>query len=280
MIISATGAVLNIGLDVALVYGIDGYIPAMHLEGAAWASVISQLVMFILAVTLMFLKTPFRLKIIWKIHPELNRTITISLNMLVRTIALNVSLVLSNAYATKYGSNIIAAFTIAYQIWLFFAFFIDGYASVTAIVSGKLKGQGDFLSLKILVNTVTKYAVGISTLLSVLFFVFYRFIGGVFTKNIEVIDTFETFFWLVLVMQPLNAIAFVYDDVYKGLAEAVVLRNTQLIAAFAGFVPALLILDYFGLGIFAIWTAFVVWMILRALLLRLQFVKLLKLNLT
>lgn len=279
MVISATGAVLNIGLDFALVYGIEGCIPAMHVEGAAWASVISQMVMFVLALTLLLVKTPFRLKIVWKVHPELKRTITISLNMLVRTIALNVSLVMSNMYAAKYGSNYIAAFTIAFQIWLFFAFFIDGYASVTAIVSGKLKGEGDFLSLKILVNTVTKYAIGIATILSVVFLVFYKTIGGVFTKDPEVIATFETFFWIVLAMQPLNAIAFVYDDVYKGLAEAVALRNTQLIAAFAGFAPTLLILDYFEFGVFAIWIAFVVWMLLRALLLRLRFVKLLQLNL-
>ena len=33
---------LNVGLDYLLVYGIEGCIPAMHLEGAAYASVIAQ----------------------------------------------------------------------------------------------------------------------------------------------------------------------------------------------------------------------------------------------
>lgn len=279
MVISATGAVLNIVLDFALVYGVEGWIPALHVEGAAWASVIAQLVMFVLALVLMLVKTPFRLKIIREIHPELKRTITISLNMLVRTIALNTSLILSNAYATKYGSQYIAAFTIAFQIWLFFAFFIDGYASVTAIVSGKLKGEGNYLKLKVLVSTVTKYALAISVILVIVFSLGYQHIGAIFTQDAQVIETFEMFFWMVLVMQPLNTIAFVYDDVYKGMAEAVALRNTQLIATIVGFVPTLLILDYLGYGIYAIWWAFFVWMLLRALLLRLKFVKLLKLNL-
>jgi len=279
MIITAVGAVLNIGLDFVLVYGIKGLVPAMHVEGAAWASLIAQIVMFVLALILLLIKTPFRLKIIFKVHPELKRTIGISLNMLVRTVALNTCLILSNAYATKYGSNYIAAFTIAFQIWLFFAFFIDGYASVSAIISGKLKGENNYADLNVLVKTITKYALIVSVTLSLVFFTFYSCIGPVFTKNKEVIATFEIFFWMVLIMQPLNAIAFVYDDVYKGMAEAITLRNTQLIATFLGFVPVLLILDYFNFKIYAIWVAFLVWMMLRAVLLRVKFVKLLRLNL-
>ena len=44
MLIAIIGAVLNIGLDFMLVYGIDGLIPAMYLEGAAWASLILSLI--------------------------------------------------------------------------------------------------------------------------------------------------------------------------------------------------------------------------------------------
>jgi Na+-driven multidrug efflux pump len=65
-------------------------------------------------------------------------------------------------------------------------------------------------------------------------------------------------------MQPLNAVAFVYDGAFKGLAEAVALRNTLILATFIGFVPAIYIGDYFNLGLYGIWIAFTVWMLLRA----------------
>ena len=65
-------------------------------------------------------------------------------------------------------------------------------------------------------------------------------------------------------MQPINAIAFVFDGIFKGLAEAVILRNTLLIATFFGFIPTLLIGDFFNLKLYAIWTAFAVWMIYRS----------------
>ncbi|MEX0361127.1 MAG: MATE family efflux transporter, partial [Allomuricauda sp.] len=45
MIIALIGAALNIVLDFAFVYGMEGIIPAMYLDGAAWASLISQAVM-------------------------------------------------------------------------------------------------------------------------------------------------------------------------------------------------------------------------------------------
>lgn len=276
MVISAVGALLNIVLDYALVYGVKGWIPAMHIEGAAWASFFAQLVMFLMALILLFVKTPFRLKIRYKPHPELKRVVGITLNMLVRTIALNTSLVMANAYASKYGDHYIAAFTIAFQIWLFFAFFIDGYASVSAIMAGKLKGESNYLGLKELVAIITKYALFVSVLLAFVFGGFYNYIGHIFTQDVLVLDTLKTFFWLILLMQPINAIAFVYDDVYKGMADAKTLRNTQLIATFFGFVPVLLILDAFNFKIFAIWIAFLVWMVLRVLLLRLKFIKLLK----
>ena len=63
------------------------------------------------------------------------------------------------------------------------------------------------------------------------------------------------------------AIAFVFDGLFKGLAEAVTLRNTLLIATFLGFIPVLLIGDYFGLKLYAIWIAFTVWMFLRMIIL-------------
>ncbi len=72
-------------------------------------------------------------------------------------------------------------------------------------------------------------------------------------------------------MQPINAIAFVFDGLFKGLAEAITLRNTLLIATFLGFIPTLLIGDYFGLKLYGVWIAFTVWMVLRMGILVIKF---------
>ncbi|WP_111706974.1 MATE family efflux transporter [Lutibacter citreus] len=271
MVISIIGAVLNVVLDVALVYGIEGFIDPLNVEGAAWASVISQGVMAILAAVLLFKKTPFSYKLKFPFNKEIKNLIAISLNLIVRAVALNIALYLSNSYATKYGDNYIAAQTIAFQIWLFFSFFIDGYASVGNIVSGKLLGEKDYKSLWILSVKLSRYSIIIALILACLCGVFYNDIGKLFSKDTNVLASFYQIFWIVILMQPINAVAFVFDGIFKGLAEAVILRNLLIVATFLGFIPALVIGDYFDLKLYAIWIAFTIWMLLRSGILVVKF---------
>ncbi len=264
MVISIVGAVLNVGLDFILIYGIDGFIQPMHIEGAAWASVIAQFIMALLALIFSIKKTPFSLRLTFPFHPEIKTILSLSFNLIIRAIALNIALYLANAYAAKYGTNYIAAQTIAFQIWLFFAFFIDGYASVGNIMSGKFVGENNYKQIWNLSRDLSKYTLIITVILGVFCFAFYNEIGLLFTKDKNVLQLFYSIFWIVILMQPINAIAFVFDGIFKGMAEAVTLRNTLIIATFLGFIPFLLIGDYFNLKLYAIWIAFTIWMILRS----------------
>ena len=263
MIISIVGAVLNVGLDFLLIFGVEGWIEPMHIEGAAWASVISQFIMAVMALILSIKKTPFNLKLRFPFHPEIKRILTLSVNLFIRALALNVALYMANAFAAGYGSNYIAAQTIAFQIWLFFAFFIDGYASVGNIVSGKFVGEKNYTSVWELSKDLIRFTTVITLIIGVISFIFYKDIGLLFTKETEVLELFYQIFWLVIIIQPVNAVAFIFDGIFKGMAEAVTLRNTLLIATFLGFVPVLLLGDLFHLKLYAVWMAFSVWMILR-----------------
>lgn len=271
MIISIIGALLNIGLDIILVFGIEGFIAPMNISGAAWASVISQFVMALLALVLLLKETPFSLKIVFPFNKEILKLLSISANLAIRAAALNVALYLANSFATKYGNNYIAAQTIAFQIWLFFAFFIDGYSSVGNIVSGKLLGEEKYKKLVKLSVKLTKYSVSVAIFLSLFCGLFYFQLGSLFSKDTLVLQSFYSIFWIVLIMQPINAIAFVFDGIFKGLAEAATLRNLLIIATFFGFIPVLLIGDYFNLKLYGIWIAFSVWITIRASVLVIKF---------
>ncbi len=271
MMVSIVGATLNIGLDFILVYGIEGFINPMNVEGAAWASVMSQGVMAILSLILIIKKTPFSLKITFPFNKEIKNLLAISFNLIIRAISLNVALYLANSYATKYGEFYIAAQTIAFQIWLFFAFFIDGYASVGNIISGKLLGEKNYKKMWKLSIKLSRYSIIIAILLSLVCGATYFSIGKLFSQETEVLQLFYSVFWIVLIMQPINAIAFVFDGIFKGLAEAATLRNLLLGATFLGFLPVLLISDYFNLKLYGIWIAFTVWMLLRAGILMVKF---------
>ncbi len=268
---SLTGALLNVGLDFLLVYGVEGFIPAMHLKGAAYASLIAQLVMLLMALWYFFTKTPFHLKLSLHINPQLKGLLLMAANLFVRTAALNFAIYLANAYATGYGKNFIAAQSILMNIWLFFAFFIDGYANAGNAIGGRLLGARDYKSLWKLSKKISLYSVTIAFTLMGICAVFYNEIGLIFNKDAGVLVLFSSVFWIVLLMQPVNAIAFMFDGIFKGLGEAKFLRNLLLAATFLGFTPALLIADHFDLKLYGIWIAFFIWMVIRSSALVIKF---------
>ena len=264
MFISVTGGIINIILDYILVYGIPGIVTPMHIEGAAWASLIAQLVMMILAISVFLRKTPFDLNLILKIHPQIKRFLSMTGNLIIRTIALNTAIFLSNRYATSYGKNAIAVHVILTNIWLFTTFFLDGYADAGNSLAGRLYGEKDFLNLKKLAGKLLRYSEFVALGLALVFLILYKPIGMLFTNEPEVIKLYEQVFWLVILMQPVGAIAFIFDGIFKGLGWVKFLRNMQLIATFVVFIPVLLITDYYGLELHGVWIAFLFWMAVRA----------------
>ena len=122
MAISMIGCGINIILDIVLVYGIDGVIPSLGVKGAAIASLAAQLIMFLLAIYYLLTRTSFGIRITTKINPELSRLLSLSLDLFVRTIALQVAYFLGTRFSAGYGDEYVAAHTIVMNIWLFSAF--------------------------------------------------------------------------------------------------------------------------------------------------------------
>ncbi|WP_299062951.1 MATE family efflux transporter [uncultured Polaribacter sp.] len=271
MIIAIIGALLNVVLDIVFVYGIEGYISAMNIEGAAYASVIAQITMAIIAFVLLMKKTAISLKIAFNVHPEISRLLGMMGNLFIRTIALNTALYFATSYATNYGKEYIAAYTIGINIWLLGAFMVDGYSSAGNILSGKFLGAKEYHSLVFLSNKLLKYGLITGIIIGFLGFVFYNFIGQIFTKDTAVLEQFYNVFWIVLITQPISAITFIFDGMFKGMGEMKYLRNLLILSTGLVFIPTLLIFDYYNLKLTAIWIAFTLWMIARGLPLVIKF---------
>lgn len=263
MMIAIVGAVLNVILDVIFVYGIEGVLEPMYLEGAAWASLISQGVMTVMALFLIITKTNIKLIPKFPFHPELKRLVMMSLNLFVRTVALNITLLLAVREAAALGDRYIGAHTIAINLWFFAAFFIDGYGAAGNIMGGRLLGAKDYSNLWKLAKKITLYGAVVSLLLLVAGFTLYKPLGRLFSNELLVLETFYSIFYLVILALPLNTVAFVLDGLFKGLGEMKYLRNVLLSATFLGFIPFLLISKSFGWGLTGIWLAITLWMLIR-----------------
>ena len=272
MWLSLLGAAVNLVLNPLLIFG-WGPISGMGIAGSAWSSLIAQVVMFIGALHILRSRTPFAIMPRSLQHPELRGLWLLSGNLFARTIALNVCYYLGNRYATGYGEEHIAAHSIAMQVWLFSAFFIDGYAAAGSVVAGRLNGERDWPQLYRVSWQVVRMSVTIGSVLAVLYLLAYSRIGGLFTTDVRVLDLLLGVFWMVVLTQPINAVAFAFDGIYKGLGEGKVLRNVLLVSTFAVFVPVAWGTDSLGWGLHAVWTAFLTWMIARGVLLATHFRK-------
>lgn len=271
MIIAALGAALNIGLDFLLVYGVEGHIPPMGIRGAAWASLVSQTVMAIIAFAFLMAKTEVSLRLRFPLHPEINRLVGMSFNLFVRSLALNTALILATREAAALGKEYIAAHTIAFNIWIFTAFFLDGYGAAGNILGGKLLGERNFGSLWRLTKKVNLYNVGVASALVLLGLILYKPLGLLFNKDEAVLHIFYGMFFMVQVCLPFNALAFTLDSIFKGLGEMRYLRNVLLGATVLGFIPVLYLSKFMEWGLVGIWAALIVWVAYRAVALMVKF---------
>ncbi len=271
MIIAIFGALLNVVLDIAFVYGVEDFIPAMDIKGAAYASVIAQISMAILAAFFLLKKTSISLKITMPFNKEIPKLVGMVLNLFVRTIALNLALYFATSYATNYGKEYIAAYTIGINIWFLGAFIIDGYSSAGNVLAGRLLGSKEYKKLLELSNQLIKYGLVTGLLLTGLGFLFYNEIGSLFIKDQSVQQEFNKVFWIILVMQPLCAITFIFDAIFKGMGEMAFLRNLLLFSTLVIFIPCLLIFDYYDYKLYGIWFTFIFWITTRGIPLILKF---------
>jgi len=193
------------------------------------------------------------------------------IHLFVRTIALNIALYFGTAYATSYGTTYIAAYTIGLNLWFLGAFMIDGYSSAGNILSGKLLGEKSYQKLIILSNKLTKYGFATGVLLATIGFVFYESIGKIFTKEQAVLEEFYHVFWVILLMQPLCAITFIFDGMFKGMGKMKILRNVLIFATGFIFIPFLLLFDFLDYKLMAIWIAFSLWILARGIPLVIKF---------
>jgi MATE family multidrug resistance protein len=273
MLIAITGAIANIILDIAFVYGIAGLITPMHIKGAAYASVIAQIIMAFLSAYYMIKKTDIPLLVRFPFNPEIKRFALMILNLFIRTIALNIALYFGTSFATKYGTTYIAAYTIAINLWFLGAFLIDGYASAGNILSGKLLGAKDYKNLLDLSNKLIRYGIVLGLIIGLIGALFYYPIGNLFSNDEKVLKEFYNVLWIVLAMQPLCALAFIFDGVFKGLGRMKYLRNILLFSTLLVFIPVILWTDALNYKLYGIFIAFTLWIIARGVPLIIKFRK-------
>lgn len=262
MVVAIVGGIVNIVLDFILVLGWWGVEP-MGVEGAAYASVVAQLVMFLLTLYFLFFKSKIQLVHSLEINPEFKSMLLIAGNLVLRTATLNVALMLTYRFANIYGTVEAATHALMLNLWLLSAFFLDAFASSANAMAGKYLGARNKEALQLNLNRNLILSLIVTSVLALFIVVFDVPVMNLLIDSEEVWEMYPRVLPLFVVCLFFNSVAFTYDGVFKGMGYAKFLRNLLFVSTLFGFLPVLFIGHMISPGIHVIWVAIIVWMVFR-----------------
>src|SRR5262245_30092247 len=135
LLIVIVGNAINVVLEILFVYGFD-----WGIEGSAWGTAIAQTVMGALFVW-SILRRVGRGRA--GLRPALaRRLLSLGKFIFVRTVALMAALILTGAVVARLGDSELAAYQIAFQLWIFLALVLDSIAIAGQIIVGRELGAG------------------------------------------------------------------------------------------------------------------------------------------
>ena len=249
---------INLVLDPILIFGFGAGI-----AGAAWATVVAQWAGAVWFVTLMWRRrTDLGLAARRPGRSEVRSLLGAGRALVIRIGALLAVLTIATAVAARVGTAQVAAHQVMFQVWIFLTLVLDALAIAAQAMIGKTFGvaveDAAAISRRLLVLGVwSGAALGLVLLLVA------PWLPGWFTDDAGVLDSLRGVYPFLIVMQPLNALVFVWDGIIIGAADFAYLARSMVVSSVVGLVALSLVLPM-GWGLAGVWWAIVVLMIGRA----------------
>ena len=215
--------------------------------GVAWGTLVAQYSGLILAVAILLVryidKSVFRNIDRWKEAlrgAELRRMLSLNSNLFIRSLCFMVVYVGYTSLASLYGDTELAVSSIMMKLFMFFSFFVDGFAYAGEALVGKAFGESSLEHCKTpeihrTVRALFNWALGVG----LIFTVIYAFWGdeafALMTSDATVLMAAEKYKIWLIGMPLISTLAFMWDGVYIGATAGVQIRNSMIWAA-VGFI--------------------------------------------
>ena len=215
--------------------------------GVAYGTLVAQYSGLILAVAILLARyigiSVFRNIDRWKEAlrgAELRRMLSLNTNLFIRSLCFMVVYVGYTSLASLYGDTELAVSSIMMKLFMFFSFFVDGFAYAGEALVGKVFGESKVESRKSedinrTVRALFNWALGVG----LLFTVIYAFWGdeafALMTSDTTVLMAAEKYKIWLIGMPLISTLAFMWDGVYIGATAGVQIRNSMIWAA-VGFI--------------------------------------------
>lgn len=207
--------VVNLVLDPILIFGLG-----MGIVGAAWATVIAQSIAATAFLVLMFGRDRSKLGLNGRIGDargiEVSTILVKGWPMMVRSMALLFALTATTIAAARIGVAEVAAHQIAFQIWLFLAFVLDSLAVAAMAMIGMDLGRKDTAAARDLAHRMLALGLMMGAVLGLGLAIAEPFLAGLFSADVPVSEGLSSIVWIVVLLQPITALVYVWDGITIG----------------------------------------------------------------
>lgn len=249
---------LNLVLDPLLIFG-----AGMGVAGAAWATVIAQWLGAIAFVGLLRKgKTAYGLEGAKPVVAEVRAFLRIGRDLAIRTGSLLAAFTAATAVAARVSDDAVAAHQILSQLFIFLALTVDALAIAAQALVGKYRGSGDGAAVLELSDRLLVLGAVAGLMLGGGLWLLAPVIGSWFTGDPGVLLEFDQVFWLVVIIQPLGALVFVWDGVFIGAGDFAFLAGAMAVSALMSGAVLMLVIPL-GWGLAGVWWGIVVLLLAR-----------------
>ena len=263
MIISIGQNIVNILASLTLVYGFG-----MKIEGVAMGTVIAQYAGFIVALGLLFryygrLRRHLVLKGTF-VREAMGRFFNVNRDIFLRTLCL----VAVNLYFTSAGARsgavILSVNTVMMQLYLFFSYFMDGFAYAGEALGGKTFGAKNATAFHETLRRLWMWTLIVTTAYTLLYVCCGEWMISILTDEPQVIEASQAYLWWVWLIPAAGCIAFIWDGIFIGITAT----RGMLVSSF---LSALLFFGVYEatrgiIGNHGLWLAMVVYLLMRGVL--------------
>jgi MATE family multidrug resistance protein len=148
--------------------------------------------------------------------------------------------------ASTYGDTELAVSSILMKLFMFFSFFVDGFAYAGEALVGKAfgmykgaKGNGQEDKVQGIVLTLFNWALGVGVVFTAIYAVWGNESIALLTSDAEVLMASDKYIGWLIAMPVISTLAFMWDGVFIGATAGVQIRNSMIWAA-VGFVAGYL----------------------------------------
>jgi len=227
-------------VNMAASYVLAVYTP-LGVVGVAWGTLIAQYSGLALALVILYLRysgitggrySEWRNDLRWH---EMRRMMALNGNLFIRSLCFMVVYVGFTSLASRYGDTELAVSSVLMKLFMFFSFFVDGFAYAGEAMVGRLIGEGEKQQIGKCVHALFNWSIGVGLLFSVFYALWGKECMELMTDKTDVLDAAGKYMGWLIAMPVVSALAFMWDGIYVGATAGVQIRNAMIWAA-VGFV--------------------------------------------